>query len=731
MAVVYNVSLIFSLCIPFTLFTQLSIKIRGSRMTSVKNAEECYPPCRKACPAHINIQAYIALISQGKLKEALEIIRKDIPLPAVCGRVCFSPCEDACTRKDIDEALSIRALKRLVADYELKDGKYEKPKPAPRKYKEKIAIIGSGPAGIAAAYELVRIGYPVTIFEKSSKAGGMLRECIPSYRLPKDVLDAELQYIMDLGVEIKTNSALGKDFTIESLSDAGYKAIFIATGAPKSLNLNCEGENLHGVLHSIEFLKKVNAGEKIELGEKVAVIGGGNVAIDSARTAKRLGVDEVTIIYRRSEMEMPAHHKEVEEAKAEGVKFLFLASPKRFIGDNGKLVAVECLKMRLGPPDESGRRRPIPIEGSEFLVQVNTTILAIGEKPDVSFLPKTIEISKRNTIIVDPLTLETKMPGVFAGGDVVTGPASVIDAIAAGKKAAVSINRYLRGMDLKAGREKEIPETTWVPSEEVFEKRPRQLMPVLAASERSTNFQEVELGYDVETGIREAYRCFFCAPCVQCLEMEELCEPDDVIVDEDKCIACANCEKICEFGAIKVEKFVAKVNQNLCKGCGTCAVECPALAISMTNFTNEKLSNLVMEAKKIWRDNEPRIVAFICNWSHREDINQLKEKASFQIIPVKCTGRVDPYHILQAFQTGADGVLIIGCSENDCHYGFGALTTAKRIKETKIWLKAVGINPEKLHMGKASAAEKDAIIRIAANFASHLKEIDAGQLQRL
>jgi len=700
-------------------------------MSAVKIAEECYPPCRKACPAHINIQAYIALISRGKLKEALEIIRKDIPLPAVCGRVCFSPCEDACTRKDIDEALSIRALKRLVADYELKTGKYEKPSPIPRKYEEKIAIIGSGPAGIAAAYELVRMGYPVTVFEKSSKAGGMLRECIPDYRLPKDVLDVELQYIMDLGVEIKTNSALGKDFTIESLFNAGYKAVFIATGAQKSLNLNCEGENLRGVLHSLEFLKKVNSGESVELGEKVAIIGGGNVAIDSARTAKRLGADKVTVIYRRTEAEMPAHHKEVEEAEAEGVNFLFLASPKKFIGENGRLVAVECLKMKLGQPDESGRRRPIPIEGSEFTVPVNTVILAIGERPDTSFLPQEIEVSKKGTITVDPLTLETKIPGVFAGGDVVTGPASVIEAIAAGKRAAVSIDRYLRGIDLKAGRQKEISETTWVSSEKVLEKKPRQVMPTLAASERSRNFQEVELGFDVKTGIEEAHRCFFCGPCAQCLEIEDLCESDDVIVDEDKCIACANCENICEFGAIKVEKSVAKVDQNLCKGCGTCAVECPALAISMTNLTNEKISNLIMEAPKIWKNNEPRIVIFICNWSHREDVNQLKEKVSSQIIPVKCTGRVDPLHVLQAFQNGADGVLIIGCSESDCHYGFGALTTEKRMKEAKIWLKAIGISPEKLHIEKASAADNSAISEIVANFASCLKEIGVSQLQKL
>lgn len=693
-------------------------------------AEKCFPPCRKACPAEINIQAYIALTSQGKFKEALEVIRKYIPLPAICGRVCFSPCEEACTRKDIDEALSIRALKRLVADYELKTEKTEKPNPIPRKHDEKIAIIGSGPAGLAAAYELVKMGYPVTIFEKASKPGGMLRECIPEYRLPKEVLDIEIQHLVNLGLEIKTNTALGKDIAIDSLFNQGYKAVFLATGAPKCLNLNIEGENLDGILHSLDFLKDVNSGKRIKLGDKVAVIGGGNVAVDAARTAKRLGSSEVTIIYRRSEEEMPAHHREVEEAKLEGVNFLFLASPKRFVGKNGKVVSIECIRMSLGSPDETGRRRPIPIEGSEFTVPVDTVILAIGEAPDTSFLPKQIEVTKGNTITVDPITLETKMPRVFAGGDAVTGPASVIEAIAAGKKAAVSIDRYLRGVDLKAEREEKTSEKTWVTSEKSLEKKPRQAVPCLDPPQRFGNFKEVEIGFSGETGIREAHRCFFCGPCAQCLEMEDLCESDDVIVDEDRCIACANCEKICQYGAIKVEKSVAKVNQDLCKGCGTCAVECPAMAISMTNFTNEKILTSIKEAPKTWVDNEPRILAFACNWCHNQNIDQLKKHSNIQIISVKCTGRVDPLHILQAFWTGADGVLIINCHNSDCHYVSGALVASKRMEEMKKWLKAVGIEPERLQIEKTSADDKRGLSEIIMNFTFNLKEIGVSPLQK-
>jgi len=695
-----------------------------------KVAGQFYPPCRKACPAEINIQAYIALISKGKFKEALEVIRKYIPLPAVCGRVCFSPCEEACTRKDTDEPLSVRALKRLAADYELKTGKNEKPKPVPRKYDEKIAIIGSGPAGLAAAYELVRIGYPVTVFEKASRPGGMLRECIPAYRLPKEILDIEIQYLTDLGLEIRTNVTLGRHISIDSLLNEGYEAIFIAIGAQKCLDLDVEGENLEGVFHSLGFLRAVNTGELIGLRGKVAVIGGGNVAIDAARTAKRLGPSEVTVIYRRSEEEMPAHYREVEEAKLEGVTFVFLASPKRFIGENGKVLSIECIRMSLGPPDETGRRRPIPIEGSEFTVPVDTVILAIGETSDISFLPKNVEVTQGNTIIVDPVTLQTKVLGVFAGGDAVTGPASVIEAIAAGKKAALSIDRYLKGFDPKAGREEKISETTWVTSEKPLEKKPRQPVPCLTPPQRFGNFQEVELGFDPGTGIKEAQRCLFCGPCAQCLEIEDLCEPDDVLIDEDECITCANCEKICQYEAIKVEKSVVKVDSVLCKGCGTCAVECPAMAISMRNFTNEKILSSIREAQETWKSNEPRFLAFVCNWAHNRDTDQLKEHRKSNLVQVKCTGRVDPLHILQAFWMGADGVLVISCPNSDCHYALGASVAEKRMDETKKWLKAIGMEPERLRIEKTSLKDRRFLDEIIMDFASDLKRIGVNPLRK-
>jgi len=687
-----------------------------------------YPPCRKACPAGVNVQAYVALVSQGKFEEALKVIRKSIPFPSVCGRVCFAPCEDACARQNVDEPVAIRSLKRLVADHQAASGKREKPKPISKTHHERIAIIGSGPAGLTAAYELAKLGYPVVVFESASKPGGSLRYCIPEYRLPESALDAEIEYIMETGVEIQLNTKIGRDLTIDDIIKQGYKAVFIATGAHQCISLNIEGEELGGVFHALDFLVKAKAGDQVDLRGKVAVIGGGNVAIDAARTSKRLGGKEVTIIYRRSEKEMPAHRREVEEAKQEGVKFLFLAAPKRILGQNGRVAGIECFKTALGQADESGRRRPVPVEGSEFVVPASAVLLAIGEMPDVSFLPKNVEVARGNRVVVDQVTLETKSSGVFAGGDAVSGPASVIEAIAAGKRAAISIDRYVRGVDLKAGRTEEVHETTWVPDEAILVKKPRQNVSCLEPTERATCFEEVELGLTPEAGLLEARRCLSCGPCVECLEKEELCDADDAIVDKDRCIACANCQKICEYGAIEVDKSVAKIDPILCKGCGTCAVECPAEAITMQNFSDEKILAQIEDAAASWGIGKPGNLAFVCDWSTKEDGLEWPEDT--RIIPVRCSGRIDPLHVLRAFALGADGVLIVGCEAKDCHYVFGSVVTKKRVTQMKEWLQAIGIEPERLTMEKSSVGNEQSLNEIIQRFADRMEKAGATPLKK-
>ncbi len=398
--------------------------------------------CYKRCPQGLNLPEIFLLTRNiaaekgylNKFSEGLQLIGKEMPFAGVCGLVCFGK---------VGDPKATELLKRYVAEYEQK--REEKTALEFKKHREKIAIIGSGPAGLTAAYELALMGYPVMVFEALPKPGGMLRVGIPEFRLPRDVLDADIKHIENLGVKVKTNVLFGNNITIDSLFKEGYKAIFIAIGTQKSRKLRIKGEELKGVVHAIELLREINMGKKVKLGDKIAVIGGGNVAIDAARAVLRFGVKEVTILYRRSREEMPANSWEVREAEREGVTIQFLVAPKTILSKDSQLAAIECIQMELGEPDESGRRRPIPVEGSEFTIELDTMILAIGESTDYSLLPKAIKITKQSTIIVNPLTLETSISGVFAGGDVVTGPATVIEAIVAGKKAAHSINDYITG----------------------------------------------------------------------------------------------------------------------------------------------------------------------------------------------------------------------------------------------------------------------------------------------
>jgi len=478
-----------------------------------------YPPCRVACPAGVNAQGYVALISQGKFKEALEVLRRTMPFAGVCGRVCTHPCEKDCERGKVDQPIAIRALKRFMADYELKAGR-EKATPVEMTKEEKIAIVGSGPAGLACAYDLVRQGYPVTVFESAPEAGGLLRYGIPEYRLPKEVINNEISYIQELGVEIKTDTPV-RDLT--KIFNEGYKAVFMGTGAGISQKMGIPGEDTLGVLHALDFLRQVNFGVKVSLGNKVAIVGGGNAAVDAARIAQRLGVKEITVVYRRGRAEMPAIPSEIEEMEREGVKIKFLATPVKVLSKDNKVMGIQCIRMELGTPDASGRRRPVPIKGSEFTIDVDNVIMAIGQGVDKATLPEGLDYTNWETLSVDPITLQTNIDGVFAGGDAVSGPADVIAAVAAGKEAAISIDRYLSGQDLKEGRPEVREKVKDVPKEGVVEKE-RVVMPTLDLGKRVGSFAEVELGFDEKTAIEEAKRCLNCAVCSECRECEKVCE---------------------------------------------------------------------------------------------------------------------------------------------------------------------------------------------------------------
>jgi NADH-quinone oxidoreductase subunit F len=488
--------------------------IRYKRCPAAVCREIISSPCQHTCPIGTEAPVYISLIAQGRYEEAFNIIRKDNPLPSICARVCSHPCEDKCQSGKFGDPIAIRALKRFATDYAMKRGlKY----PVEREYskKEKVAIIGSGPAGLTAGYYLGLKGYSVKIFESLPVIGGALAVYIPEHRLPTDILTYDIENIREAGVEFKTSTTVGKDITFEELRDR-YDALFIATGAHTSIKLNIPGEDAEGVLDALDFLKDVKLGKKVTIGKKVGVIGGGNAAVDSARVALRLpDTEDVTILYRRTRKEMPAFEEEAEACIEEQVNMQFLTAPNRILAENGKVTGVECMKMRLGDVDESGRRRPIPIEGSEFVVELDTVIIAISEKPDISFLEgvEGLEFTKWNTVKVDPETYATGIEGIFAGGDVVTGPNVIIYAMGAGKVVADLIDKYLQGQqvvrDYTVTRPSMYVEPVELTEEEVAEAG-RPGMSCRPMSERICSFEEVELGLTEDEAVREARRCLRC-----------------------------------------------------------------------------------------------------------------------------------------------------------------------------------------------------------------------------
>lgn len=478
-------------------------------------------PCRNGCPAHVDIPLYIGLISGGFYEESIAVVREKTPLVGVLGRVCVHPCEDNCRRQPLDEALSIRVLKRFIADFEVRNRRARAAAPA-APGGERIAVIGAGPAGLNASYQLALKGYRVTIFEALPVAGGMLAVGIPSYRLPRDILNGEIDLIKSLGVEIRLNTRIGKDITFEQLRSNGYAAILVATGLHESSSMRVEGEDAgyRGFFPGVEYLRRVNLHQEMELGRRVAVIGGGNVAMDCARSSLRLGIEEVYLVYRRSRAEMPANEAEIVAAEEEGVKFHLLANPTRIMAEEGRVVGMECIRMELGEPDSSGRRRPVPVKGSEFILDVDMIVPAIGQVADLGFLAgdSGVEITERGVIAADPLTMATSAPGVFAAGDTVLGARTVIEAIASANKAVEAIDCYLRtgkaAVSPQLAMEHFIEKTgVYDPAEKppLIGNLPREHEACAPVAERVKGFTEAELGFDgPPAALRESGRCACC-----------------------------------------------------------------------------------------------------------------------------------------------------------------------------------------------------------------------------
>ena len=506
-------------------------------------------PCKAVCPAHIPVQGYIKLASEGRYTEALELIKKENPFPAVCGRICNKACEEACSRRAVDASVAIDDIKKFIAEKDLCAETRFVPKmlnQIGRPYEEKIAVIGAGPAGLSCAYYLAVKGYPVTVFEKEQMLGGMLTMGIPSFRLDKAVVNAEIDVLRELGVQFKTGVEVGKDVTLDQLRSEGFKAFYLGIGASRGAGLGCPGEELSGVYTGIDFLRRVNQGDKPEVGSAVAVIGGGNVAIDVARSALRLGAENVTIIYRRGRDEMPAADDEIAEAEEEGVKFRFLASPAEILGD-GKCESLKLELMELGEADARGRRKAVGT-GKFETIPVTAVLSAIGQKIDLSGIAD-FETDKNGTVVVKLPSYQTSVADVFAGGDVVTGPKFAIDAIAAGKEASISIHRFVHpGQTQNLGRDnrdyKALDVSTMAISLGSFDTAPRQKAASGSAAEAKKTFKDLRGTLTEEQIKKEASRCLGCG-CV--------------VIDEDLCVGCGICTTKCKFDAIRLEKTIDNV----------------------------------------------------------------------------------------------------------------------------------------------------------------------------
>lgn len=547
-------------------------------------------PCQTACPAGIDVPTYVTLIGMGRDAEAIEVIRRDNPFPWVCGLVCTRPCEFMCVRGRIDTPISIKFLKAFAAERSLSEGRYRNPEPNPANGR-KVCVVGAGPGGMSAAYYLALKGYRVRVIEALPVAGGMIMVGIPRYRLPREVIDREVAMLEALGVTFSYNTRLGSDVSMEELRKEGYEAFFLAIGAHKAFQMHIPGEDdFPMAFDAIDLLRQVALGDRRPPGHKIVVIGGGNVAIDAARTALRLGCEEVTVAYRRTRHEMPADEEEVEQAEEEGVHFAFLTVPQAVVGSGDRIDGLSCLRAELVKREGGNRMSPVPVEGSDHLIEADVVISAIGQRVDGDCLAELTELewTRRETIHVNTATMETNIPGIFAAGDAVTGPATVIEAIGGGKKAAVAIDRFLNG----------IPQPTMPPvpkrrmraamlevpaSTKMVIKRPE--MPMLNIDRRRTTFQQAELGYSENMVREESRRCLRCDVCLRCGKCVEVCRDKmgidalqmghfdfdhpggtDFRLTEERCITCGACAANCPNDAMKMED---REGERILSICGT------------------------------------------------------------------------------------------------------------------------------------------------------------------
>ncbi len=668
-----------------------------------------YSPCRAACPVHTDIQAYIGLIAKGKYNEAFDVITAPNPIASACSMICHHPCEQACRRCAIDEPLAVRNLKRFAMEQST-EYRRSKRKPVTKTMNKSIGIIGSGPSGLTAANDLASVGYNVTIYERHPVLGGMLISAIPAYRLPREMLKEDIDDIISKGIEVKTNCEIGKDITLNDIISK-HDATLIAIGLSQSRSLNIPGVEGSGVLLAIPFLTDVAFGKKPEIGNNVLVIGGGNVAVDVARSARRLGAKNVSMVCLESAEEMPAWKWEIDECLEEDVKIYNRFGPKAIRRTDSKVEGLEVVKVK-SVFDEMGRFSPTFYDDQISFIEADTIIITIGQMSNFSFLKDSpIKLDPRGRIEWDPDTQMTNANGVFVSGEVVTGPGSAVAAVANGHRAALAIHLYLKGNTIKGAlpeqeKEKIAPLPTCVA--EMISPSSRQDIKHLAPEVRCDTFIHFEIGYDEEHALKEAARCRGCG--------------GGAYVNINHCMGCLTCQRICPYGAPVVSSY-SVIRPEYCQACGLCAPACPGRAISMLSYDIDEIRNtmgaIIGNADK--KRGNPIIVGFLC--THHVGVLGFDLPDNIYKIPIHCISRVDILDILSAFEHKADGVVVFHCDDGTCKYKGIKERVSARLENAEKVLDSLGIEKRRLAMLSMTSNNGEPYKNACLNFISQIKDM--------
>ncbi|HOX07258.1 MAG TPA: FAD-dependent oxidoreductase [Planctomycetota bacterium] len=685
----------------------------GRQLTSAEYArlagsgaliEAEWAPCRSACPVHADVRAYLDLIGRGKFREALDVIREVLPFPGACGRICHHPCEQDCRRNDVDQPAAIRDLKRFVTERDYPEGqKFRKPV----QDRAPVAVVGAGPSGLTAALDLAKLGYRPTVFDRSAAGGGLLYSAVPAYRLPRKVLQADVDAILAQGVELKLGVEVGGALTIDALRSQGFKAVVIAVGLSRSRGLPIPGADAQGVELALPFLASADSSGPRFAGKSVVVVGGGNVAVDVARTAIRLGAVRVQMACLENEKEQPAWAWERHEAAEEEVATLHRLGPKRIVVRDGRVAGIE-FKAVTAVFDEQGRFSPKYDESKLTTLDCDVVIFAIGQESDLSLARGTdVKVDERGRLVFDRNTARTSAQDVFACGEVVTGPGSAVEAVASGHRAARAVHQFLTGAPINLAEslppkvEKIAPATV-----NRLLKATRAAMPTVGAAERRRNFAEFELGLDEAAAMQEARRCMSCA--------------SGPFVLTDKCAACLTCRRVCPFEIPEV-KEIADISSALCQGCGICASECPANAIVMASYGPDAVQKEVGAALAVLRPDRLRIVVFSCGhhapatrWGGSE---AARPAAVAKEIYLPSMSRLSAADILAAFEAGADGVAILECTSGACRYPTVDQRLRRRVDLARQLLVEAGIDGARLSLAVGGAGDPAAASKAVAQVA--------------